>query len=361
MPTAQYAISAHTEVPARMSTFASTCGWTVGSITGGVTLRRALAPDTDMSLTDLVTWKVTTITTAGSQADRVEARKAIVVKADKMGIDPTSDPAGADEYLVVDMPRLNGRAFLPDMPTPTKLHCFGDGTFLGFVIEFGYNQFRHIYLGSVDRNGTYKGGDCASVTDVENPAGAQTYDTMPAFCPLFRSAWNRRTAGVTFKGKRGGIYVGGANDGPAWRRMDLGSLPIVLADRQTRTAFGGFGDGPDDLLVSHGFADFSGEQLLFPIYLFAHVLSGLDTRFRPLGAARGVRNVNMKNLEPGQLVTVGNFLWRVFPALAKNGLLSIAPGPFLGTGANGDFTNTAYPAAESSLTIGHAYLVGPAV
>lgn len=314
MAFSEVAVSSIADVITQIALFANGQGWTTTVGGGGATLRRPLSTtgkDVDLTTDDFVTWALT--------PDLTAKKPSIGISGDKLL---------AGEGARVFMPRFTGPAAAPVVPLPTKLYCFGAGDpepYLSFAIEFGFNLFRLIYIGTTDRIGGYKGGDCCSVT---NMPASPFYALYPMRYPnllknLFRAAIDQITVDIPGEGDlRGGtaFYIGAGQDGPVSRKAQISrsSSPSNFRNSiDSSLVFGGWGDGPDDLLMSHGFADFAGDQLIFPINLFTPVGSGPSALFRPLGSVRGIRNVNMRNIEPGERITVGNKSYRVFPSIRK--------------------------------------------
>ena len=354
---AEIALTSVADIPPAIAQFAGGCGWTVsGASAGNATVRRVMAtaagqPDEGGGAP--TSWKIQSgewrQSGSSGQGANPEGTR-FDTPADYVRIFNEAAGVAAGMALMIS-PRLGpATRFAPIIPKPTKLWCFGNepdelAQWMGFVVEYGFNQYRHIYIGSMDRAGIYSGGDAISASMVSaQPQSRSSFDWNNR--PLFRGSWS--AANWEPEHATGAGSVVKLPEGLKRFWMDQGSLTQNRA--VVDFCFGGLGDGPDDMLVNRGFADFSGEQLLFPINPVHTVQAGIDWRTRAIGTVRGVRNVNMKNLEPGQLVSVGNFNWRVFPCSSKQARMD---DPLEGAEAPG----LGWPRYETSGWWGHAYLV----
>ena len=207
----------------------------------------------------------------------------------------------------------------PVIPLPTKLHLFGAGLprpFIHCVIEYAFNQYRHLYIGSLDRLGTQDICDVISSSQGFHRRADVGYPVnFMAWPGLFSGCYSNKSMG--FSRLNGGVHL---PDG--YYPFDMFNQSEATAGMTStasikKVAFGGARDGLDDFLISHGFSTFSGGNFFVPINLVIDGGVPGQRALKQLGAVRGVRNVNMRNLEPGASIVVGNERWRVFPQLSK--------------------------------------------
>lgn len=358
MAFSEYVITTWQEIPALIAQFAAAQGWTVSSTAAGqpsYTIRRPVSanpaetPDTDLAVGDVTVFTISWDDTASVKALKIDS----------------SRQASANDALLCLQPRFNGTGATWDTVPPTKLFAFGEGLpgpWLTFVVQLGTAGFRQIYFGSLDRIGSFKSGCCAAVTSMV-PYSLRTgfpRSALPYVINLFRSAYetnsgfyNGTIVGALLK-RQAGVYVNLPAEGATWRKAGNAFLNAssFKAQHNTNEVMGGDGDGIDDLLVSHGFGDYAGQQYIWPISLFAPVIGGNNSRYRPLGRVRGIRRVNMKNLEPNQQIEVGSKIYRVFPSTRKSSNSNIET----------DITSGSYGnmKADNSLYFGTAILEGDA-
>jgi hypothetical protein len=289
-------ISALTDVTALVLAFATARGWTVSGSTLQIPGGKTFQISVDMSaatnggknriyITDVVTNSIFTWTSA---------------------------------------PQLNGSENSPVVSNPTKLHLYGsdsphtDGAYIGIIIEFGFNSFRHMYIGKVKKLGNYTDGDVISSNYFPQmiPQNFQSIANpyLNGFKYLFGAitqqigGWSGPTGNQS-----GGVYVNHADNANTFRRFD--SRFDQFAGNQV---IGGHGDGINDTFVSCSNSPFAGGVILNPINLFA--IKDNDTinyKIIPIGSINGVFLIDMLNLDVGQLVTIAGKSYRCFPELRK--------------------------------------------
>jgi hypothetical protein len=320
MAYAEYTVSTVTDIPALIAAFASGKGWSVSGTTltregGGLGFTVSAA-----------------ISGANDQNRDVIVRRA------------------SDSTLLafIRSPKLNGTSTNPVVSVPSKLHLFAAATpqpYLCAVIEYGFNLYRHLYIGNLEKVGTFDGGEIISACNA--------WQSVPGFATTrsFRDQQYLFSANQSFVAAEnsGGCYINDADNPLPWRPF---RGPTGNFARNNITAnqcvLGGFSDGPNDSLLARAKSDWAGSQILVPVNLWAvRDGSGDTVRFSPIGRIAGVRTVNMEDLEPGAQIEVGNVKWRVFPALRKS-----ADGSIRWTGGNTWAQN------ETSYFVGYAYLEG---
>lgn len=251
---------------------------------------------------------------------------------------------------------------------PTKVHCFGNDSpwdeegkvapWLAFVIEFGYNRYRHVYIGNMVKLGDYTGGECISANFwgqyAHVNAGSVTYnDSLHRY--LF-SAMTRPSRGegddkAPMNSGSGGVQLLHADNPNTWRdfTIDANGSNDVMRDLNGQDVFGGIQDGINAAMQCVGFADYAGAAALIPVNLFGSEpgLAGTQNyRIRPFGFPAGARMINMKNLNPGEQFLIGNRAYRAFPEFKRSQITT--------------FTRTAGATQsgwsdEGSLMAGYAY------
>lgn len=286
-------VSSMGEIPELVATFAATAGWTVTGTAASPILTR---PGGGLSF---------------QLTDSVSGNDHILAWTQTGGSQATTNAR-------VISPKLNGTSGSPVVSIPSKVHLFGDTEpepFLVIVIEYGFNSYRHLYLGNMVKAGAYTGGEVIS--------GAQP----PASNSPFSYPMSYRFGQYLFKGQRddvvpvanrGGVYCPHASNPTSWRRFYSAAWPFFNQNDSTY-AIGGFLDDINDGYVARGRSPFAGVQILTPINLYASIPTTDDTVFAPLGHPAGVRMINMADMEPGAEFVIGSQTWMCFPAWAKNG------------------------------------------
>lgn len=318
----EIAVTSVTDIPALVASFASSAGWSVA----GTVLTR---PGGGESFT-----LGSSITGTNNQEKDVKITRN----------------ADTTKLAFARSPRLNGTSGdLPFVPSPSKVHCIG-GTdpeaYLGIVIEYGFNLYRHLYVGNMEKIGSYTGGEIITGSNFPD-----TFSGSPAFgfninyadfgvqYP-FSSTHNYTTAPLS-----GGVHVVHA-DNPTypWRHIRSVGLGFAAQFGQDETvALGGFRDSINDALISRAKSTYAGAGILVPVNMYAVRQGGADPYFSPLGRPAGVRYVRMDGIDPGQAIEVGNAIWRCFPVFRKSESQFVSRGTY-------------WNASETSYLVGVAYL-----
>lgn len=250
--------------------------------------------------------------------------------------------SGTSLFAKVIRPQLSQGNAIPFLPPPTALHVFSSQTpapYIAIVLEFGFNSFRHLYLGYLEPLGGITGGE---VIGCATPYASANYGA------IFSSTINQYLFGGrsnAFGGLdgSGGVHFLHASNPSPWRSFGNPNHGILGAIPDTE-AYGGFLDDVNDGFIQSGKSPFGGINILVPANLYAVRNPGASVGFAPIGRPAGVRMVNMQDLEPGGQIVVGATNWRVFPAYSKNSSL-YQGSPSAGT----------YPTFESSYYVGYAY------
>ena len=236
---------------------------------------------------------------------------------------------------------------------PTKLFLIGSLTpapYIAIVVEFGYNLYRHLYMGFMEKIGNYLGGE---VLSSENgpplSSNTQTFylfdSTMKTHMFSARQSLWGTSAGC------GGVHIDHADNSVPWRSFynaNNFSANIDTALFSGIEVIGGYGDSINDPLIARGKNPITGSVILAPINLLAVQPVTGAKRFRPIGRPAGVRLCNMEDLEPQTINTIGAETWRIFAATSKqetDGEIRA------GDGSSG----SRYRRLESSVNLGYAY------
>ena len=260
------------------------------------------------------------------------------------------------------MPWVDGTSGNPFVLTPTKVHLFGnddpwdEAPWIAAVIECGYNHYRHVYIGNIAKIGNYTGGEVISA----NTFRASTTGSRGTW--YYESDYNQYL--FSCRHERDGAAldsVGGANivhadNATPWRIFNGPSGTNAYRNFTGNEILGGAMDAINSGLVRRGISDYAGSNILVPVNLYVPDSTnfGDDVRFRPVGFVPGVRMIDMRGMEPGESIQVGNDNWRVFPEFSKRTVESIGYGTDRPDGGAGGF----YPPYETSYYVGLAYPEG---
>lgn len=229
--------------------------------------------------------------------------------------------------------------------TPTKVSLFGAQTpqpHIAIVVEFGYNLYRHLYLGYLERSSAFTGGEViAAANFFQSNSG---YD-FPLGWRDTRHQWlfsaHQKQWGVN---DCGGVRVVHANNANTYRRFRAASVDFGSWNAwDGNEVLGGFTDDVNDGYVARGRSSFAGAAILTPVNLYATRGTGSGAQFSPIGIPSGVRMVNVTDIDPDTSVTIGTDVWQLFPMFRKSALTSVPRG-------------STYLADETSGMVGVAYL-----
>lgn len=313
----QSTISAITDIPALVAAFAASHGWTVD----GSTLQRGDDPTAAVfTLAANITGSDHTLTVTASGAPS----------------------------CVLRSPKLRGTAGSPEVPLPTSLHIFADSDpepFIAIVVQYDYNQYRHLYIGNLVKYGDYVGGECVSAANVH--ASNNGFDRFPIHYRFDTNHLFNASSRVMSDTTSGGVRVTHANNPTTWRRFFGTNAFTPMGNFDNATVLGGFGDDVNDGYLARAVSPFSGVNVLVPANLYASMPVTGDTTFVPIGHPAGIRLVNMESFDPGDVINVGADEWMVFPAIRKDPTNLDAPQLPGG-----------WAQYETSGVIGYAYPVG---
>jgi hypothetical protein len=340
-------VSSMDDIPSLVASFAATLGWITTS------------PSSTEITVKHPQYSTARVFTVSSHADGAAhtARSWVTLACDA----PGSGTCGAYSPKL-NRARVNNSASV-ELQEPTKLHLFGElvgsasdpgASFIAGVIEYGFNLYRHFYLGYVEKSTNFEGGEVITAGRNEYSGSSGTTGTT-----YYDQSWNYPFAANLASG--GGVYVDHVDNTYPWRKFTLGStggasnLDTFLQTNGGEIVLGGFSDSINDGYMVTGKSIFTGNHILTPVNLYIGkrvVSGGINVqRFQPIGYPAGVRLVHMEDLEPGQLITVGQQSWRVFPASGK----VLSTSYYM---SNNDFSSAyAFPHYNTSYFVGYAYRV----
>lgn len=225
-------------------------------------------------------------------------------------------------------PWLNGTyPGTPSKVNPVQVHLFGNNSpysapdtepFIAAVVGFGFNNYRHIYIGTLVAAGNYTDGDVVTCNDF-----SQTYtDLYPvnARSRYLFNAYNAHSDGATYAG---GAKITHADNSTTWRAFLAAGVSTSFLTKNWNSldgteVFGGNADGFNDGMVHRAHADFAAGQLLVPVNLYcSDGDDGTNYRIRPLGHVSGARLIDMDGMDPEEQFSISADDWRAFPEFSK--------------------------------------------
>lgn len=228
---------------------------------------------------------------------------------------------------------------------PTKVHCFGNDSpwdeegqvapWLAFVIEFGYNRYRHVYIGNMVKLGDYTGGEVVSANFFGQYAHVNAttmdynaFENRYLFSALCRPSRGEGADKAPMDAGGGGANLVHADNAATWRQFTIGGTGSndIMRDLDGNDIFGGVQDGINTAMHVVGFSDFAGAAALIPVNLFGSepgLVGTQNYRIRPFGFPAGARMINMKNLNPGEQFLIGNRAYRAFPEFKRSQIITV--------------------------------------
>lgn len=191
-------------------------------------------------------------------------------------------------------------------------HFFAEGLTFFCAIEWSTGKFRHLGIGEINKAGTYVGGEFA-VSTYWNQTTSRINSPSLYHTSLFSSGYGSSSAYP-------GCVRADIDGTPQYRYFDVAGSNTTKAH-----GFNGrpYSSGPNffynyssndpfDVSVNN----YNGRTILCPSYIFVH---NNVSDWYYAGNVDNVRAVNMVELSPGQLITLGSDEWMVFPMSQKNG------------------------------------------
>ncbi len=214
--------------------------------------------------------------------------------------------------------------------TPTKLHIFyrdpdssdngPQSQFLAGVVEFGYNQYRHFYMGQVRKTGEYRSMGILS-------SNACTNKTWNNNANRFLLASRNNTSNNNNAGGMDIIDPLGTRTTSDERWARFGMLASFQSaegkDIIDNRIIGGGLDSINTVEMYQGKSAFSGQNILAPINLYLTEGQGSDDPdndtllLRPLGRANGVRMINLTDIDTDVSIQTGNGVWHTFAEFSR--------------------------------------------
>jgi len=237
-------------------------------------------------------------------------------------------------------------------PAPTKLFLIGMMTpepYIAIVIQFGYNSYRHMYLGFMEKIGDYEGGEIIGGHNGPHLAftgGPLDWQSRGGVHTLFKGTQSL----LVNSANCGGVHVDHADNPSHWRHFRTSGLSSQFFDPASmdgEEAIGGFGDGYNDMFAARGRNNLAGAAVLSPINLFATQPVTSEVRFRPIGRPAGIRLINIANLEPEATTSISTEVWHSFAALSKRSEITMP--------SSDGSTLARFRSYESSYHLGYAY------
>lgn len=307
------------DIPALIAAFAAARGWTVNDLT-------ITRPGGGRSFT-LYADKTAPVVNGRNSPHRIGVRDSLLP---------------ADRFTWVSAPQLGG-TWNPVPPVaPTKLHLFGNDApydeegqvapWIGVVIEFGYNHYRHLYLGNMVKFGDYEGGEVISgnyfiQSNINYWATSTSYTSSfnkYLFCGGIYTSnpGNPEGSNMPVQKGGGGVNIEHADNLVTWRQFAAQHMDDnnFIRNLGGHLVLGGIKDvGLSGGLLYRGVSDYAGADILIPYNLFVpDGTKGNDYRIRPIGFPAGPRAIDMRNIQSEASISVGNRNWRVFGEFQRN-------------------------------------------
>jgi hypothetical protein len=196
----------------------------------------------------------------------------------------------------------------------TAYHLFGTQQYIHCVIEIVPGEFAHLHFGRLERQGNYVGGEYFT--------GTFWYYLMIDTSPEHASADDRDHA-VPFdcatgrSGQSGAVRMDVAGYTNEWARFDVrspndsSSAWGAMRANGNRTPFRHYSDSTPNTV-----------NAITPLHNLLVVANIRNQLGFFAGAPLDLRMVNMKNLVPGEAITIGTDEWVVFPVKKKGAALN---------------------------------------
>ena len=202
----------------------------------------------------------------------------------------------------------------------TSYHFFTDhataGTYVHAVIEYSSGIYRHMGFGNISKIGDWTGGEyCYGhqwsqlANDIDAPKDllhACPWDTIGTSAPDKYPTMHIEGMPDQGASSKWGVMWGGTSPGTDTAAVARVNLLGGMRDGPIMNMFGGFSTNPVNGFIA-----------LVPLAVMYHNTTPAPDELTLLGFAPDTRYVNMKNLTPGAVYTVGAEKWRVFPLVRK--------------------------------------------
>ena len=313
MAYSQVSVSAITDIPAAVATFAAANGWTVS----GQNYKYGTGVEFTLSAT---------ISGFDHELKWAATSDVRVTSAAK-----------------IRSPKLNGTVATPTVSIPSSIHLFtgtSPAPFLAIVVEYGFNSYRHLYLGYVEKQGSFTGGEVIGATAF--PASS----SGPSYPMTYRDDGVQYLFGARSRAfdaaNQGGVLVDHASNATKWRRFYGPTGINTITNFAGTEGLGGFKDDINDGYIARGRSRYAGINLLVPMNLYSAQGSGSSVQFVPIGCPAGIRAVNMNDIDPKSSIMISTDEWMCFPAISK-------------TADSVSKSASGWGAGETSAMVGYAY------
>lgn len=313
-----HAITAVTDIPALVGTFAASLGFETDlSVPTQPVIRNPQGGDSNsgsnsaFNLTsDAIPWRVTASVAGSVHTLRVDVAASTNDSNSELTREITSGAKFTSPIV---------GAVTPAVCLPVELHLIGSLSpkpYIAIIVRYndvvGNRVYRHLYIGNMEKKGDYEGGEVISASDgiATGSTGTRSYDDG-SYKYLFGSR------NFVSAADSGGVHVQHADNAIPWLRFrgGFGTQPLLAIPEGS--ALGGYNDAINDGYIARARSQFGGQQQLTPINLFHVVVIPGDVVPTPIGRPAGVRLVNMQDLQPEAEIIVGGMLFKVFPACAR--------------------------------------------
>lgn len=308
MAYSEYLITSISEIPALVHAFATSLGFSVGGTTANPELRH---PNYMGAGPGGMTFRMSVVTSGAAHDLLWQATASIAGQAPTARIRSPIFATNAAPTVALTQ-------------NPTKLHLMGmlsPEPYIAAVVEYGYNLYRHLYLGFMEKIGDYEGGEVLGSQN--GPVVTSTSVTLDLL--------SRQQKNHIFSGRQmlwnpattpggGGVHVLHDDNDNEWRhfynpRNLYGAIDSAVFDGSE--VLGGYGDSINDPLIARGMNRLAGLDVMVPVNLYAPQPVTGAIRFRPIGHPTGVRLCNLKDLEAAAVNTIGAETWRIFAATCR--------------------------------------------
>jgi hypothetical protein len=204
--------------------------------------------------------------------------------------------------------------------SPDKLFVYGENDWAFLTIRYGFNQYRHVYMGTLHSIGNVGFVDVIGGSNSGYRYGGRSEPSYfkgseglrPIFMYINSSDYYEDRLEVN---RRGGVYVVHSDLTQAVKPFKDSEIVSVSdwPDHFTLCRYH-LSSGVDELC---SLPPVPGGSVLIPYPMY--VIEGQEENLKiyPLGTVKGVRYVNLNNLNPEEERVVGVNNWKMFPELSK--------------------------------------------
>ncbi|KGG93050.1 hypothetical protein P245_10810 [Comamonas thiooxydans] len=242
--------------------------------------------------------------------------------------------------------QANNRKFVMIGPMATSLyayHLFSNGDFIHLVIEETPGRFRHLSFGFINKYGAFAGGQylTAGCPVEASTTTAYAFNTTNHMVPFGSNSQATSRAALASNGYAGS-YVRADIDGwtVGWRLLSVGWYTTDQGDAygctsyanaaNTRAGYNGGATQNSLNSLAHDLAyhcspqSYNGLAPMLPCYVGVNRAPYVGT-WTLLGEFPDVRFLNIANFNPGDELTLGTDVWKIFPLWNKAYTLGAEP------------------------------------